>query len=160
MSTFIDLLRAHKEELEHHYEKQITADMRSAIQAMLRCKTEQQGRSQWFCSHCHHDDRLPLSCGHRHCPQCQHRTTSDWLERQKQKLLPVHYFMVTFTLPYQLRPLARRAPKALYNAMFQVASSVLKSFAQRQNQGALGFFCAAYNCYCWTSFTCNRNLNG
>jgi hypothetical protein len=47
--------------------------------------------------------------------------------------------MVTFTLPYQLRPLARKAPKALYSAMFQVAAGVLKSFAHRQSRGALGF---------------------
>lgn len=65
------------------------------LSALLRCKTQQQGR----CAHCHHDDRLPLSCGHRHYPQCQHRTTSDWLNRQKQKILPVHlYGYLHFTL--------------------------------------------------------------
>jgi len=139
MSVLIELLRKHSDELEHHYGAQISNDARQAIAAMLRCKTEQQGRSQWFCSHCQHNDRLPLSCGHRHCPQCQHRTTSDWLERQKQKLLPVHYYMVTFTLPYQLRALARSHPKALYQVMFSVASSVLKDFARRQQKGELGF---------------------
>ncbi|WP_299691455.1 transposase [uncultured Vibrio sp.] len=144
MSTFIELLRTHHDELERYLHQQamnapVKNDIRSAIQAMLRCKTEQQGRSQWYCAHCRHDDRLPLSCGHRYCPQCQHRTTSDWLNRQEQKLLPVHYFMVTFTLPYQLRPLAYAAPKALYQTLFQVTSSVLKSFAERQNKGALGF---------------------
>lgn len=82
MSTFIELLRAHKDELERHLlspevNAQVSHDIRKAMSAMLRCKTEQQGRSQWLCSHCHHDDRLPLSCGHRHCPQCQHRTTCD-----------------------------------------------------------------------------------
>lgn len=139
MSTFIDLLRKHKEALEHQYSHQLSQAMRAAIQAMLQCKTEQQGRSQWFCAHCHHDDRLPLSCGHRHCPQCQHRTTSDWLLRQKQKPLPVPYFMVTFTLPAQLRALAYSQPKVLYHIMFSVASSVLKSFAQREHQGEIGF---------------------
>ncbi|MFC1502852.1 transposase [Pseudomonadota bacterium] len=139
MSEFIELLRVNKDELERQYGAQISNDIRNAISAMLRCKTEQQGRSQWFCAHCHHDDRLPLSCGHRHCPQCQHRTTSDWLLRQKQKLLPTHYFMTTFTLPYQLRILARKQPKSLYQLMFSVASGVLKSFAQRQQKGSLGF---------------------
>lgn len=139
MSLFIDLLRRHRAELEDQYGQQINGDMRKAMQAMLRCKTEQQGRSQWYCAHCHHDDRLLLSCGHRHCPQCQHQTTSDWLQRQAQKLLPVRYFMVTFTLPFELRILARKQPKALYPLMFSVASSVLKDFAQRQQKGELGF---------------------
>ncbi|MFA0415740.1 transposase zinc-binding domain-containing protein, partial [Vibrio renipiscarius] len=139
MSAFIELLRAHRHALVSRYGDQLNSDVRQAISAMLRCKTEQQGRSQWFCAHCHHDDRLPLSCGHRHCPQCQHQTTSDWLARQEQKLLPVRYFMITFTLPYQLRTLAKRQPKALYQVMFSVASNVLKDFAERQQKGDLGF---------------------
>jgi hypothetical protein len=47
--------------------------------------------------------------------------------------------MVTFTLPYQLRVLASRRPKALYNLMFKVSSGILKDFAKRQKQGELGF---------------------
>ncbi len=37
--------------------------------------------------------------------------TSRWLDRQVAKLLPVEYFMVTFTLPFQLRSLAWRHQK-------------------------------------------------
>jgi hypothetical protein len=47
--------------------------------------------------------------------------------------------MVTFTLPYELRVLAHSHPKALYQAMFAVASGVLKDFALKQNKGELGF---------------------
>ena len=47
--------------------------------------------------------------------------------------------MVTFTLPYELRLLARRQPKALYQSMFSVAASVLKDFAKRRNGGEIGF---------------------
>jgi hypothetical protein len=139
MSRFIELLHHHKDELERCHSTQLSHDMRRAISAMLRCKTPKQGRSQWYCTHCHYDDRLPLSCGHRHCPQCQQRTTADWLQRQQSKLLPVHYFMVTFTLPYPLRALARYQPKALYNQMFCIASQLLKDFAQRQQKGELWF---------------------
>jgi hypothetical protein len=139
MSTFIDLLRIHHDEFERQFGNQLSHDSRRAIYAMLSCKTGNQGCSQWYCFHCQHDDRLPLSCGHRHCPQCQQRTTTDWLMRQQSKLLPVHYFMVTFTLPYELRPLARKNPKALYQSMFSVAASVLKDFAKRKHGGEIGF---------------------
>ncbi|KXO09181.1 transposase [Moritella sp. JT01] len=139
MSTFIDLLRQHHDEFEWQFGNQLSHDSRRAIYAMLSCKTGQQGRSQWYCSHCQHDERLPLSYGHRHCPQCQQRTTSDWLMRQQSKLLPVHYFMVTFTLPYELRILARSQPKALYQSMFSVAASLLKDFAKRKHGGEIGF---------------------
>jgi hypothetical protein len=73
MSTFIDLLRQRHSEFERQFGNQLSHDSRRAIYAMLSCKTGQQARSQWYCSHCQHDDRLPLSCGYRHCPQCQQR---------------------------------------------------------------------------------------
>ena len=126
MSTFIALLRQHHQALETQYSSQLSHDMRQAIFAMLSCKTGQQGKSLWACSSCEHHDSQALSCGHRNCPQCQQSTTSTWLERQKQKRLPVEYYMTTFTLPYELRALARKRPKALYQIMFSVSASILK----------------------------------
>ena len=139
MSTFIDLLHQHHQALETQYSSQLSNDMRKAIYAMLVCKTAQQRQSLWACNHCQHHERTPLSCGHRHCPQCQQNTTSQWLARQKAKRLPVEYFMVTFTLPFELRALARRRPKAMYQLMFSVTSSILKDFASRQGIGNIGF---------------------
>jgi hypothetical protein len=139
MSTFIDLLRQHHQALETQYSVKLTPDMRHAIFAMLSCKTAQQGKSLWACSSCEHHDSQALSCGNRHCPQCQQSTTSTWLERQKQKRLPVEYFMTTFTLPYELRALARRRPKALYQIMFSVSASIMKDFAKTSQLGDIGF---------------------
>jgi len=139
MSTFIELLRQHHHALETEYANQLSPDRRKAIFAMLSCKTGQQGQSVWTCSSCQHHDRQALSCGHRNCPQCQQSTTSMWLERQKQKRLPVDYFMTTFTLPYELRALARKQPKALYQLMFSVSAAILKDFAKRNDLGAIGF---------------------
>ena len=139
MSTFIALLRQHHQALNTEYSSQLSPDMRQAISAMLSCKTAQQGKSLWTCSSCNHHDSQALSCGHRHCPQCQQSTTSMWLERQKQKRLPVEYFMTTFTLPYELRVLARKRPKALYQLMFRVSASILKDFAKRNTLGTIGF---------------------
>ena len=47
--------------------------------------------------------------------------------------------MTTFTLPYELRALARKRPKALYQLMFSVSASLLKDFAKRNTLGAIGF---------------------
>ena len=139
MNRFIELLRQHRQAFEQHYDHKLSTDKRRAIFAMLSCQHSPLRASRWACQHCDHVEQQPLSCGHRHCPQCQHATTSTWLARQQQKLLPVHYFMVTFTLPFELRFLASVAPKALYQLMFSVSSSVLKDFSSRQNKGQLGF---------------------
>ena len=38
------------------------------------------------------------------------------------------YYMVTFTLPYQLRPLVWHHQKQLYSMLFECAASTLKQF--------------------------------
>jgi hypothetical protein len=138
---FIDILRQHLNAFNQTYDSQITPSMRQAINAMLSCRTHTQRVSHWACQGCPHTADFPLSCGHRSCPQCQHNTTQDWLAKQQAKLLPVDYFMVTFTLPFELRVIAKSQPEQLYQAMFSVAASVLKDFALNSPKlaGNIGF---------------------
>lgn len=105
-----------------------SADQWSALNAMLGCRTEQYGQMQLSCQSCAWQTDCYLSCGHRSCNQCQNHSTTEWLERQTAKLLPVEYFMVTYTLPCELRALAKANQKKIYTLMFQCAISTLKSF--------------------------------
>jgi hypothetical protein len=52
------------------------------------------------------------------------------LDKQKQKLLPVPYFMVTFTLPRELRNLTRSNQKKIYGIFFKTSSQALKELAK------------------------------
>jgi hypothetical protein len=45
------------------------------------------------------------SCHHKSCPQCGRTATAGWVRREQGKLIPAPYFMVTFTLPSELRDL-------------------------------------------------------
>jgi hypothetical protein len=105
-----------------------SADQWSALNAILGCRTEQYGQMQLACDACSWQSNRYLSCGHRSCSQCQNHCTTKWLERQAAKLLPVDYFMVTFTLPFELRTLAKANQKVIYALMFQCAVSALKDF--------------------------------
>lgn len=105
-----------------------------ALNAMQRCRTADSGKIALQCKHCDHVHWVPLSCGHRHCPQCQNHEVNQWLDRQQQKLLPVEYFMVTFTLPAQLRSLAWRHQKQVYRLFFSCVSSTLKDFGLNPDQ--------------------------
>jgi hypothetical protein len=108
-----------------------------AIDAISRCRTPQAGQLLVQCPDCGHTAWRPRSCGHRSCPQCQNHETSLWLDRQQQKLLPVDYFMATFTLPYELRFLAWDHQTFVYNLLFACASSTLKDFGLNpKNLGA------------------------
>ena len=100
----------------------------SAIRAMRRCRTPDAGELHVRCTECGQTEWRPLSCGHRSCPKCQNHEATKWLDRQQAKLLPVDYFMVTFTLPYELRQLAWHHQTAMYNMLFACISSTLKDF--------------------------------
>ena len=69
------------------------------------------------------------SCKNRHCPKCQNGTAEQWLDRQRDLLLPVPYFMVTFTLPANLRRLVRSHQKLLYNMLFRASAAALQQLA-------------------------------
>ncbi|MDD2252559.1 MAG: transposase [Dehalococcoidales bacterium] len=69
------------------------------------------------------------SCGNRHCPKCGNDKISEWLEANRKKLLPVDYYMVTFTLPAGINKTACFNQKAVYDALFQSSSEALKELA-------------------------------
>ncbi len=84
---------------------------------------------------------IPHSCGHRSCPHCQNHESWQWTEKQLSKLLPARYFLITFTLPAELRHLAWQHQKIVYSLMFDCAQSVLKTFTRNDKklQGNAGF---------------------
>lgn len=107
----------------------LSAIQHNALYAIVGCRSNQYGHMRTQCTDCTQTEHRPHSCGHRNCPQCLHHCTSLWLDRQMTKLLPCTYFMVTFTLPAELRPVARRYPAVVYNAIMDCAASTLKTFA-------------------------------
>jgi len=122
------ILRQFEAALKSRYANRLLPTMVQAINALLRCRTEAAGVMKLHCPDCDETAFQPRSCGHRSCAQCQNHETSQWLDRQFAKLLPVEYFMVTFTLPYELRALAWHNPTSVYNILFECATSTLKDF--------------------------------
>ena len=108
-----------------------------ALHAIRDCRTPGSGEVLVKCPDCSHYQWHPLSCGHRNCPQCQNIEATRWIDRQQNKLLPVLYFMVTFTLPYEFRPLCYGHQKQVYSIFFACVSSTLTDFGlNSKNLGA------------------------
>lgn len=105
-----------------------------ALNAMLACRTADSGEIYVRCPECYHTERRPLSCGNRFCPQCQNHEASQWIDRQQGKLLPVLYFMVTFTLPSELRSVAYQHQRTVFDIFFSCVSSTLKDFGLNPNK--------------------------
>ena len=108
-----------------------------AMNAIRRCRTPDSGELYVQCPNCHHAEWRPLSCGNRSCPKCQNHEASKWIDRQQAKLLPVLYFLVTFTLPFELRSLTWHHQKVVYSIFFTCVASTLKDFGLNpKNLGA------------------------
>jgi hypothetical protein len=86
-----------------------------------RCRTEALGGQVYYCPECEQVSYSYHSCRNRHCPKCQHEQGQAWLEAQQALLLPVPYFMLTFTLPAELRRVASRHQKLFYDLLFRVS---------------------------------------
>jgi hypothetical protein len=102
---------------------------RTVLGAIGACRTGELGTVVYACSRCGHCHRTGQSCGNRHCPSCQHHKSLQWLERQQQRLLPCPYFLLTFTLPAELRRFVRQHQRRCYAALFRASSSAIQSLA-------------------------------
>lgn len=116
--SLADIVREGLPGLIAEYGHRLSHDQHRALTAITQCRTPACGALLIRCGDCDHSGTLPRSCGHRSCPACQHHTTGEWLDRQAAKLLPVDYFMVTFTLPAGLRGVASCHSKTVYAALF------------------------------------------
>ncbi len=119
------------------YAKSILPGHLNALNAIMRCRTPDSGQLHVMCPECNKEEWQPMSCGHRNCPTCQNYEASQWIDRQQAKLLPVKYFMATFTLPYEFRSLVWFHQKEVFSIFFSCTSNTLQDFGLNpKNLGA------------------------
>jgi len=101
-----------------------------AIRDIITCRTPHLGGHKWLCKKCNKIHYSYHSCKNRHCPQCQNERATEWLEKQTRQLLPVTYFMATFTLPKELRSITRSHQKIIYDLFFKTSAHSLMKLAK------------------------------
>ena len=101
---------------------------RRAIWALTHCRTATMGGHVHACEKCGTTHFAFHSCNHRSCPQCGKQDTADWVERELGKRIGAPYFMVTFTLPQELRALFfTSSAKVIHEIFFAAASEALSA---------------------------------
>ena len=100
-----------------------------ALHDIETCRTAARGGHLRRCDHCKEKLYSYHSCRNRSCPKCHGDQTRRWLEAQRDRLLPCPYFLGTFTLPQQLRPLARSHQRVVYGALLRSAAEALLTLA-------------------------------
>lgn len=130
MLEVADIFRLHGPDYRAKFSTRMLPSHLRAMQDIERCRTEALGGQVYYCNQCQTQRYSYHSCKNRHCPKCQNEQANNWLEKQQSLLLPVTHFLVTFTLPEELRAIARSHQKTIYNLLFRASSAALLQLAQ------------------------------
>lgn len=126
MPSVIEVLRQFLPAYQKEFAHSMTPDQHRAVWAILHCRTPVMGGHLHACDDCHTREFRFHSCNHRNCPQCGKNDTAEWVDSQLKKRVGAPYFMVTFTLPEELRSLFFSIhAKAAYDLLFAAASRTL-----------------------------------
>src|SRR5437667_11874010 len=130
MLEVADIVRLHGAAYREQYGNTLSPVRKRALQDISACRTPLLGGHVYQCDHCQEKVFSYHSCRNRSCPKCHQNQTERWLSQQRGRLLPCSYFLVTFTLPAQLRPLARSHPKTIYGLLMKAAADALQTLAR------------------------------
>ena len=134
MIRLATIIGAFETDLLAQYGGRLNADQRRALAAMKRCRNQASLKMQVRCGDCEHQVFVPHSCGNRHCPHCQHHESEQWLARQRARQLPADYFLLTFTLPAEFRPLWQAHQNVLYDLLMRAAWGTVRTFSENDKQ--------------------------
>jgi hypothetical protein len=130
MLTLGDIFRRYGPQYRARFGHQMSSEQHAAMHAIEACRTEALGGQVYSCPTCATTRYSYHSCRNRHCPRCQQDASQTWLAKQQDLLLPVPYFLVTFTLPSGLRTLARQQQRTIYSLLFRASAAALQQLAQ------------------------------
>lgn len=98
---------------------------KQVFEKVLRCKTETVPNLFTRCDHCNTIHPVYKSCKDRMCPVCNKSASVKWAAKRESELLSVPYFMLTFTIPSQLRSLFLSNKKICYSLLLKAVSRTL-----------------------------------
>ncbi len=124
MLEVADIIRQHG--AAYAAEHPLSPSQQRVLRDILMCRTAFFGGHVAQCDHCGHRVYAYHSCRNRHCPKCHTEQTQRWLDKQQARLLPCPHYLVTLTLPAELRPLAQAHPKEVYGLLLRCAAAAVR----------------------------------
>jgi len=134
MMRLANIIKRFDATFRHQYHGKLLPSHLKTLADLKFCRSQYALQMETQCDACGKQQRLPHSCGNRHCPHCQQHESQQWIDRELQKKIPAEYFMVTFTLPKQLRPLAYHNQSVIFNLMFESVWQTLSTFCQNDKE--------------------------
>ncbi len=129
MVELAEIIRCYGPQYRAKYGDRMLPSHRQVMRAIERCRTAALGGHVYHCEECEETEYHYHSCRNRHCPKCQNGKAQQWLEKQQDMLLPVPYFLVTVTLPSELRDVTRSHQKLVYDLLFRTSAEAMQHLA-------------------------------
>jgi hypothetical protein len=129
MVTLAEIFRHYGPAYRQAHQDELLPSHWRVMWCIEHCRTETLGGHIYQCQACGELVYSYHSCRNRHCNQCQDDKAAAWLAAQQALLLPVPYFLVTFTLPEELRKVAYGNQQVVYNLLFRSAAEALQELA-------------------------------
>lgn len=126
MTDLAEIFRVHGPAYREEFGSRMPESHLRAMAAIESCRTKALGGHIYFCPHCLEPHFSNHSCQNRHCPRCQNDRASEWLQKQKALLFPLLHFLVTFTVPEELRLLVRSNQTLAFNILFRSSAEALQ----------------------------------
>jgi Putative transposase/Transposase zinc-binding domain len=131
-----EIVRAHRAQLEAKYP--LTREQKRVLTDIGQCRTAALGGHVDHCPGCGYEHPSYNSCRNRHCPKCQALAQEKWIAQRSERLLDVGHFHVVFTLPSELRWLAKLAPTVVFDALFHAVARTLLELGESRLEAILG----------------------
>jgi predicted RNA-binding Zn-ribbon protein involved in translation (DUF1610 family) len=140
MLEVADIIRRHGAAVRAHLGSRLLPNQARALRDLVACRTAACGGQLTQCTACGRQVYRYHSCRNRHCPKCGGDQTQRWLDRHRARLLPCLHYLVTITLPSELRALAFRHQALVYGALMRSAAAAVQHLANdpRYVGGSLG----------------------
>lgn len=138
MLELSDILREHWSDYQRANRSRLVTAHYRAVRQVLACRTPELGGRLYQCAGCKNNHFAYHSCNHRNCPRCGSLGQAIWTAKQEAKLLPVPSFMVTFTMPSELRPVCAAHPGVLYDLMLKESAGALADVARTKLKSPRG----------------------
>lgn len=130
MLEVADIFRLHGAAYHASVGGRLLPSQARALDDIQACRTAYFGGHVDRCDHCGREVYVYHSCGNRSCPKCHREQTERWIDKQRTRLLPCRYYLLTFTLPQLLRPLALAHQKKVYSLLMRSAAAALQKLAR------------------------------
>jgi hypothetical protein len=131
-----DVFRAHGEAYRQGHG--LTGDQAKVMRAIQTCRTAVLGGHVDVCLDCGVVTPSYNSCRNRHCPKCQGLEQAEWITARTARTLPVHHFHVVFTLPAELRAVAKANQELVYSILLREAGSTLVALGESRLAATVG----------------------